>query len=330
MEIIPLEDRHLPDAARLFAAAFREQRERLPILPARHEDEAGVLPMLSGLLSAYPGVAASEGGRLQGYLIGLPLPAFKGSQRGAYVPIWGHAAAGDDRAAIYRRLYARLAREWVAAGCLTHAVTLYPGDREAAGTWFRNGFGLLVVDAVRPLDPIGAPDLPEVEIRQATPEDAGLVQPLALELDRYLAGAPIFLAFLESAGTSVHAAWLAEPGHALWLALHQGRPVAYLRCQPPGEDVAYIVSDPGTVSITGAYAVPDWRGRGIAAALLDRLLAWARANGYRRCAVDFESQNDLGSRFWLRHFQPICHTLIRHLDDRIAWARPDRPAASLW
>jgi hypothetical protein len=54
LTIIPLQERHLEDAARLFAGDYRRQRERLPVLPARHEDPGGVLPMLSDLLGSFP------------------------------------------------------------------------------------------------------------------------------------------------------------------------------------------------------------------------------------------------------------------------------------
>ena len=40
--------------------------------------------------------------------------------------------------------------------------------------------------------------------------------------------------------------------------------------------------------------------------------------GYVRCAVDFEPENVLGARFWLRAFQPVCYSLFRQVDERAA------------
>jgi hypothetical protein len=34
--------------------------------------------------------------------------------------------------------------------------------------------------------------------------------------------------------------------------------------------------------------------------------------------------NILAARFWLRHFRPVCYTLVRHVDERIAWAHERR------
>ena len=41
-------------------------------------------------------------------------------------------------------------------------------------------------------------------------------------------------------------------------------------------------------------------------------------------SVDFEAANQLARGFWLQHFQPICHSLLRKVDERILWGRPTR------
>ena len=89
------------------------------------------------------------------------------------------------------------------------------------------------------------------------------------------------------------------------------------------------MTDPTTIDVTGAYLKPEARGRGTADALLGKLLDWARERGYARCAVDFESANPTASRYWPRHFTPVCHSLIRRLDERIAPGGSDQtPFAS--
>jgi len=53
----------------------------------------------------------------------------------------------------------------------------------------------------------------------------------------------------------------------------------------------------------------------MATELLDRALIWARSQGHERCAVSFEPMNITASRFWLKHFQPICFSMQRILDE---------------
>lgn len=109
---------------------------------------------------------------------------------------------------------------------------------------------------------------------------------------------------------------LADPDHAVWLALRNGNPLAFLLNGPASDDASTIIYDEGTTSITGAYTVPEARGTGIATALLNHALAWARKTGYERCAVDFETTNPPARRFWMRHFTPVIYSLGRHIDRR--------------
>ena len=39
------------------------------------------------------------------------------------------------------------------------------------------------------------------------------------------------------------------------------------------------------------------------------------------CSVDFESANLPGSKFWLRHFEPVAYSIIRHIDPRTGQKR---------
>ncbi|RPH75570.1 hypothetical protein EHM76_01345, partial [bacterium] len=154
METTPLREAHLEEAAALFARAYKEQRALTPDLPSRHEQPEHLLARLKWLLDHHPGVAAVEGGRLVGYLSGIALEEFKGEHPGVYCPEWAHAARGEDRRGIYQQMYNHLSRSWVADGRYNQAITILAGDAEARDLWFWNGFGLLVVDAVRPLNRI--------------------------------------------------------------------------------------------------------------------------------------------------------------------------------
>ena len=111
-----------------------------------------------------------------------------------------------------------------------------------------------------------------------------------------------------------------------WLACDGQVPVGYMQIQPGNPTAAFVINDPKTASIKVAVTSPGYRGRSIGATLLDHAIAWARSVGYERCSVDFEPQNIPGARFWGKHFQPVCYSVIRHIDERIASAREGRRA----
>ena len=153
--------------------------------------------------------------------------------------------------------------------------------------------------------------------------DADVALTLMLDdaLSRYLAQSPTFLAYTDRHDQEYHREWLSRPNHALWLAFSDSGPVGCMGFEPSNPEAAYIISDTKTISITSAYTVDSARGKGTGAALLERGLAWACEEGFERCAVDFEPNNLLGARFWLRHFQPVCYSFERYIDPRIQKGR---------
>ena len=330
-QIVPLEDGHLRDAADLVARRYRALRREAPDLPPGWQEGSAVLPLVRDMAGNGPGVAALDGGRLVGFLLGMPLPHFRGG-RGVYSPEWANgvvAASPGDARQIYREMYARLSARWLANGCFVQAISLLAGDPAAIDAWYWLGFGLSTVDGIRDLaavDGAGAP----VEIRRAGPEDAGTVARLEDALKRHMAAAPIFVALMSPSRRAESEKWLSDPAHVLWLAYEDGQAVAYMRQGPANPMACTIVGDEETASISGAYTLPELRGQGIAAALLDRVLAEARERGYARCAVDFESANLPASRFWMHHFQPVCFSLVRHVDERLAWANERRQSGDMW
>jgi GNAT superfamily N-acetyltransferase len=85
-----------------------------------------------------------------------------------------------------------------------------------------------------------------------------------------------------------------------------------------------VSDDPEMLNICGGYSLESVRGSGASTAILSALLEWMREHGYMRLGVDFESFNRLGSRFWLRHFEPFTYSLFRRIDERVLWANGER------
>lgn len=322
MQIVPLNEEHLEQAAEMVAARYRAARARGPIIPARFEGADAILPRLADMAGNVPGVAAMDDGRLAGFTFALLV--MNRGERLAYVPDIGHAARSEGEYDICRRMYAHLADRWLAHGCFLHGITFFPHERQAVDAWVSVGFGLAVIDALRTLNPIPR-SAARVEICRLGPGDVDRVTPLWLSLERHLSSSPIYLPLLIQDGRQGLVGWLSDERHALWLACQDGAAVGYLRFEP-SEGLVLPTASSTTVAITGAYTEARARGQGIGTALLQHAFDWARAEGYERCSVDFESANIPGSRFWLgtAGFQPVCHSLMRRVDQRLAWANAQR------
>lgn len=313
--LLPFREEYLEDAAGLVSKRYQGLRQQMPDLPQQYSDVNRLVPLLQDILKCdVPGVVAVQGKRMVGFLTGWQMPDFRG-KRSIYVPEWANAAIVDDSARIYEALYSRLSGDWLAGKYTAHYLSIFPNDLQALQQWHWLGFGMFAVDALRPLEPIPVAEK-DVQIRRATLQDIDQVLALQDELWEYIKDPPIFILgerydreYLEN--------WLQDPDKVVWLACSQGEPLAFMRLGPAAKDVCTIIDDDQTTSIYAAFTREPARCTGIATALLAHALVFARTSGYLRCAVPFEPMNPLGSRFWLRYFQPVCYSFLRSIDERL-------------
>ncbi|MDH4241861.1 MAG: GNAT family N-acetyltransferase [Phycisphaerae bacterium] len=312
LEIVPLGEKHLEDAAALASSRYKELCEEIPLLPSRYAEISALLPLLHKIVEKGPGVAAICRGRLVGFLTGWLIPSFRGRQA-VSSPEWGNAVDRENSRRICEEMYTHISALWVADGYLTHLIGTLADDNDGIEVWHWLGFGMIAVDALRSLNPAQGPSA-KVAIRRGEPKDITEAMALIQALKHHSASAPTFLVQTEQRDQRYYEEWLANPDNVFWLAYNGAEAVAFMQHGPASMDTCTIIRDEKTTSIIGAFTEESLRNRGIASALLNRSLEWARGAGYERCAVDFEPMNPLATRFWLRNFKPVCYTLVRHVD----------------
>ena len=316
MKIIPLKTEHLEDAAILVRQRVQNLRKQVPLLPRKYEEVTNLLPLLDRMLKADgPGVAVIKNRQLAGFLKGWLMPGFKG-KRCVYSPEWANGAESAHSRSIYEQMYQKIGQDWVGDRFNTHYISLFPGDHDVIQGWHWLGFGMLGVDALRGLEPSEYPPK-DFKIRTADFDDLEDVMALHEGLRQYAMESPYF--FLSNRhNQAYYEEWLANPDKIVWLAFQDGEPIAFLRMGPANDDVATIIYDNRTASIYEAFTVQSERGKGIGATLLAHGIAAARASGYIRCAVDFETMNTLGSRFWFKSgFKPVSLSLMRTINEGV-------------
>ncbi len=318
--IEPFVKKHIKDAAALFVAGYKAQCERFDYLPVEYGQMETVAALLQDIAGTQTGVAAVVDGRLAGYLIGYSgIPNFKGLSRGVYVPEWGHAVAGElavER--VFQSMYDAMSREWAGDGSFTHAITFFADDVRLRDLLYWSGFGLVVVDAVRSTRWDAGDDRPHIEgltVRRAQHADLPELIRLDGALSHYLAQAPVFLTHEPSDEQVVAGEFLGQDGVSV-VAEKEGRLVGCIRGKLRKEDSCTSVQGESMMGIDFGYTDPAVRRTGVGEQLLARVLAWGRERGKAGCAVDFESANVLGRRFWLKHFEALCFSAIRFADPR--------------
>jgi GNAT superfamily N-acetyltransferase len=318
LSIVPLTGEHMEAAAALVVARYQAGRKIYPLWPDKYNRPEDMLPVFRHGEEERVGVAAIRRGKVAGFITSIPYDSF--GLPVVWIPEWAHGAEASERGYLYRRMYAALADYWVAKGRLKHGIRAFAYEKDVLDALFTTGFGMNGIDAMRDIRPLPEPNT-QIKIRRAVPDDAGLLMEMLRLLARHLGVSPVFAYF---PGTRVESEekefrkQLAGDTTAIFLAYEGDEIIGAMRAGPPSlEEFNMPVFDAHTCAISTAYTREDRRGKGAATALLNAVLVWAREKEYTRCAVDFESANMPGSRFWLSHFQPIIYSLARHIEHRV-------------
>ncbi|MBN1565142.1 MAG: GNAT family N-acetyltransferase [Anaerolineae bacterium] len=323
MDILPFDQTHISQAAALFVQSFQTLRRSQPILPDLMANPQRVRDKLGQLVERQTGLVAMEGDMLVGYMGWFLVDGFRGTERkGAYCPVWGHGAADVARPVIYRALYQAAAQQWAAARCGVYAITLMAHDRELDNTWFWNGFGLAVVDAIRSLTPLNDAEPEGFSVRRANLDDVATLAALEAEHTQYYSKPPVLMAPQPPHDEDALVTFFRVPANNYWLAEQDGQALGFMRFENEEFGATEIVSARTTIAITGAFVRPAYRGRGMAVELLDAGLRHYGSRGFARCSVDFEAFNPAARAFWLRFFEPVCYSLMRVPE----YVAPETPA----
>lgn len=319
MRIIDFTAEQIPQAAALAAANYEEERLRVAALPPYAQSLQASQP-LEPLVGEFAenglGVAAFEGERMVGFL-GACAPfdnAFGTTGvRGVFSPIHAHGAVYQDREKIYQRLYQAAADKWVAAGAISHAAALYEHDRIGQRAFYRYGFGLRCVDAIRYLEAVPTVTTEfQCEYAELSPAEAPELAFLNNMLIAHLGKSPCFISYPSTTGEALSAQ---AESNRFFAAIREGKPIAYLRLSSEGE--TFVTLDDSMPNISGAACLPQYRGSGVAQNLLAYLTAVLAKEGYTRLGVDFESFNPTARGFWLKHFTAYTAGVVRRVDDYI-------------
>jgi ribosomal protein S18 acetylase RimI-like enzyme len=190
-------------------------------------------------------------------------------------------------------------------------MTCLASDAALERTLFEQGFGMLLHDAIRSLTPIDAGRPRGMSLRRATGRDVPALVELEIEHRRHYAAPPVLMVAPEPDSAEEIRRLVTEAPASVWLAEGDGRPQGFLRFERESFGAVVISLAPTTISITGAYVRPEWRGHGAGTAMLAAAVDDYRHQGFERMAVDYETINPEALAFWPRFFTPVAISHVR-------------------
>ena len=316
LQIVEFTAAHAPRAAQIALQNYEEEYRFVPTLPQVNE-----IPDLLPLAENGLGVVALEGNDMVGFLCGIgPFNnAFRSTDAiGVFSPMGGNGAVGENRAKIYARMYQAAGAKWANAGAASHAVCVYAHDKEVQEQFFRYGFGLRCIDAVREMTPIPCTPCEGHEFLELEKDEYPKVFPLDLLLNEYQSTSPYFLSRKPDTLESFIDSYT-ENAERFFAAKYRGDLCAYLMAASGGD--TFIADDQGYIDIGGAFCLPEHRGKGVYQNLLNLAVAVLSMDGYTRLDVDFESINPAAYGFWLKYFSAYAHSVVRRIDEHAVTKR---------
>ncbi len=322
----------LPAAGRLLAARHRRQAECEPLLGNGFADAEVALKHLQELWQEEPlsGSVAERDGRVVAYLVAGTKPAAVWGPN-AWVESSGHALDDDVPVEVARELYAVAAESWVAEGRLAHYVLVPSHDVALADAWWRLGFGLQHVHALRSPwsveESLAAGSRKSaITVRTPVRADMAALVELDLELPRHQARSPTFSSGPIASYKEAVADW---EGDFVGEAYASERFTTFVAEQEGGVvgsavgcalSVSRMYEGPLQTPDAGflgfAAVRPEARGLGAGRLLGEAVLAWSAAQGHPAVVTDWRATNLQSSRAWpALGFRPTfwrLHRLIGH------------------
>lgn len=317
MHLEQFTEKHVEEAAKLFLIDYVEIKRKYPYLPETFNKVDNICSNLSKIIAENPSIIAIESNRIVGYLTGYSnIKELKGSASGSYVPEWAHCANHDDADRIYGKLYTEMSRIWTGNRNLTHIISFLT-DNELAQTFNMLGFGMQVIDAVKPLDNLKRSHLRGFAIERADENHISQLREFDLLMNEHLESPPIFLKRSDEKASEeqISRDFLSDDVITL-VAIKNKEIISCIRGKKNSGNIP-ILDDKGTFGINFGYTRSEYRSSGIASVLLNEILNRAKDEGAGFSSVDFESQNIEGRTFWLKHFEPLVYSMMRKVDDRV-------------
>jgi ribosomal protein S18 acetylase RimI-like enzyme len=324
LEIIPFADGHADGAARLVADRQRHLRIEQPALPQRWTDVDEARSRLDALRAddAVSGVAAMDGDRLAGFLIGeirLDPPW----DRAAWVELAGHAV-DPTQPDVARDLLAAWSAQLVSEmGVFRYLVHVPAVDRAAMEAWSQMNFGQMHCGAIRSTDAadLGEPD-PAIVVRAAGPGDEPIMGNASELIWREQLSAPSWSPMLPERIESNRNDWIEELtlGDPVWIAEDAATH------EPLGVAISYALDadldiPDKNMKLASTATFPAARRRGVGRAMLRQVLTEAASRGAGWCVTDWRPSSLLASRAWTAlGFERTRVRMERNLDPRVAWA----------
>lgn len=305
-----------PEMVRLFTSRYRECIQMNPLLPHRYLDIHTNEQMIHWLFDNYMGVVAYQKDRLIGYIGGIIVPHFKGTNTGIYTPEWGHCIDSNVPSSIYFSMLERMDEEWRTIPYYRHAISFLMNEQESIKRFFWAGYGMSMIDGLAEANG-NLTTSGKFSFRPANVYDWDALTELILSYGDAVRQYPTYVNVDVERMIEELESDLVDPSTQLWVAEQNKRIYGLIKTMEDCKESCTIVRDRKTLGIGLLVIIPSMRQKGIGTDLLKHVIRWAKEHRFERVTYALDTANIPGRTLFLKYFQPVCYTVIRYFDDRV-------------
>lgn len=293
---------HIEQAMAIVKDNYEEERIAVPSLPMVED-----FPDITLFADNNLGAVMLENDKVLGFL-GCYNPWEYNNIKRTYSPIHAHGAISSNREYVYKRLYQAAARKWKENNITSHGIGLYSHDKAAINSFFVNGFGMHLMDAIRPMEGINVKPVTGYEFKELNINNKEQLLELKNKLIDHLGNSPTFLYYPQTDSANLEKEFQRRNAR-YFVGNFNEEIVAFLEITKNGENFATYHSK--MINICGAFCKENHRGKDVFNNLLNYVITTLKEEEYSLLGVDFESFNPTAHSFWLKDFTSYTTSLLR-------------------
>jgi GNAT superfamily N-acetyltransferase len=298
----------------LLIKKFNESCAGFTSLPDKFTKSENLEGYVDWMLNQQLGFVAYKKNQMVGFIFGIFLEKLFYSHSGVYTPEWGFYL-DDNHHRENLLLLSEIYKEMLLTGHLQHSISVMNNQEKLQSFLFDNAYASRCIDANWLITEKKDVDLGSFAMVQASGFYKDKMVELVKEHHEYMLAVPTLVGFSYDDEQEVVSNWLREENDVVWLLIDQtNNEVAGMIKTSIGTaggcDVSY---DEETLGIETTHLFDKYRGQGLAENMIKFIYNHAKAQGFKRLAVDYETQNPSANYFWKKYFTPTVRSLVRYI-----------------
>ncbi|MCK8061410.1 MULTISPECIES: GNAT family N-acetyltransferase [unclassified Fusibacter] len=291
---------------------FKASCERYSCLPKKFTNRDVLVGYVEWMLNHHTGFVAIKDERVIGFLFGMFLDEMFYSKKGVYTPEWGfYMEEHMDR--VNLMLLKALYDEMLVRDYLHHSISVMNNQSALEQFLFENAYGSRCMDANWKIGDEKEVDLGSFELVRAAEKHVEDLTVLLRDHHRYMLEAPTILGFTFDDEEQEVRKWLSSEKDVVWVLMDGDEMAGMMKTVIASSGGCDVCSDDQTLGVETTHLFDRYRGQNLGEKMLFSIYNHAKAQGFVRLAVDYETQNPSAQYFWKKYFTPTVRSLVRHI-----------------